>query len=67
MTVKEALTKKTPVFIKFNQIQIENIEKEEFNTLTSRQGDKILKEVKEIIKIDFNTPTSRQEDIVAKK
>jgi hypothetical protein len=62
-TVKEILTLKIPFYIKFNQIQIENIEKENFNTPTPRQGDIIAKKVKEIIIIDLNTLTPRQSDI----
>jgi hypothetical protein len=36
-TTKEALTLKTPVFIKFNQIQIENVENENFNMPTQNK------------------------------
>jgi hypothetical protein len=55
---KEVLTLKTPFFIKFNQIQIEKIETETFNTPTLRQGDLIQKEISEINKLEINTPSS---------
>jgi hypothetical protein len=58
-TPKEVLILKTPVFIKFNQIQIETIETENFNTPTSRQGDIIQNKINKLV----NTPTSRQEEI----
>jgi hypothetical protein len=61
-TAKEALILKTPVFIKFNQIQIKNIENENLNTLTSRQDDIQQKEINEINKMDLNTLTPRQGD-----
>jgi hypothetical protein len=54
---KEALTLKTPFLIKFNQIQIEKIETENFDTPTPRQGDLIQKEISEINKLEINTPS----------
>jgi hypothetical protein len=60
---KEALTLKTPFFIKFNQIQIEKIETKTFNTLTPRQGDIIQKEISEINKLEINTPSSLTNEI----
>jgi hypothetical protein len=56
--LKEALTLKTPFFIKFNQIQIEKIETETFDTPTLRQGDLIQKEISEINKLEINTSSS---------
>jgi hypothetical protein len=58
-TPKETLTLKTLAFIKFNQIQIENIKSEIFNTPTTRQGDVAQKKISEISNIDVNTPTPR--------
>jgi hypothetical protein len=55
---KEALTLKTPTFIKFNQIQIEKIETKTFNTPTPRQEDIMQKEISEINKLKINTPSS---------
>jgi hypothetical protein len=63
ITSKEALTLKTPIFIKFNQIQIKNIEIENFSRPTPRQGDIIQKEINEITNIEVNTPIPRQEEI----
>jgi hypothetical protein len=54
---KEALTLKTPTFIKFNQIQIEKIETENFNIPIPRQGDLMQKEINEINKLELNTPS----------
>jgi hypothetical protein len=54
-TTKEVLTLKSPVFIKFNQIQIENIETENLNTPTPRQGDIQQKEINKINNMDINT------------
>jgi hypothetical protein len=62
ITVKEALTLKTPAFIKFNQIQIESIEKKNFSTPTPRQKDNKLNEIKEINEIKLNTLMLRQGD-----
>jgi hypothetical protein len=55
---KEALTLKTSFFIKFNQIQIEKIETETFNTPTPRQADLIQKEISEINKLELSTSSS---------
>jgi hypothetical protein len=63
ITPKEALTLKTPAFIKFNQIQIENIETENFSTPTPRQGDVMQKEINKITNIKVSTPIPRQEEI----
>jgi hypothetical protein len=54
-TPKEALTLKIPVFIKFNQIQIENIKSEIFNTPTPRQSDVAQEKISKISNIDVNT------------
>jgi hypothetical protein len=71
---KEALTLKTPSFIKFNQIQIEKIETENFDTPTSRKGDILLKEISKINTLEINTlsplnnekPSPIQTDIIIK-
>jgi hypothetical protein len=62
-TPKEALTLKTLAFIKFNQIQIENIESKNFNTPTLRQGNIAQKKINEISTMELNTSTPRQEEI----
>jgi hypothetical protein len=56
---KEALILKSPSFIKFNQIQIEKIETENFSTPTPRQGDNMQKERNEITNLEINTLSSR--------
>jgi hypothetical protein len=56
---KKALTLKTPVFIKFNQIQIEKIESENFDTPIPKQGDIAQNEINEISNLDFNTLSPR--------
>jgi hypothetical protein len=60
--IKKALTLKTSTYIKFNQIQIESIEKKHFNTPSPRQVDINLQKINEINNMDFNTPTLRQGD-----
>jgi hypothetical protein len=60
---KEALTLKSPFFIKFNQIQIEKIETKNFNTPTPRQGDKMQSEISKISNLEFNTPSLRANEI----
>jgi hypothetical protein len=61
--LKEALTFKTPVFIKFNQIQIKKIESENFNTPIPKQGDIAQKEINKISNLEINTLSPRQEEI----
>jgi hypothetical protein len=56
---KEALTLKSPAFIKFNQIQIEKIELENFSTPTPRQSDIVQKEINEISNLEINTLSLR--------
>jgi hypothetical protein len=58
-TIKKALTLKTPVFIKFNQIQIEKIESKTFNTPTPRQGDITQKEIIDITNLELSTSSPR--------
>jgi hypothetical protein len=60
---KEALTLKSFSYIKFNQIQIEQIETKIFNTPTPKQGDIIQKEIKEINNLEINTPSPRPNEI----
>jgi hypothetical protein len=60
---KKALILKIPTFIKFNQIQIENIELENFNTPIPKQDDIVQKEINEIANIEINIPTSKQGEI----
>jgi hypothetical protein len=60
---KEALTLKSPSYIKFNQIQIEKIESKNFNTPTLRQGDNMQREIIEINKLKVNTPSLRPNEI----
>jgi hypothetical protein len=59
----EALTK-SPLYIKFNQIQIEKVETEIFNTPTPRQDDKTQREIINIINLELNTSSSRPNKIL---
>jgi hypothetical protein len=61
--LKEALILKSPSFIKFNQIQIEKIESENFSTPILRQGDIIQKEINEISNLEINTLSLRQSEM----
>jgi hypothetical protein len=60
---KEALTLKSPSYIKFNQIQIEKIETEIFNTPIPRKRDNIQREIIEINNLKINTPSPRPNEI----
>jgi hypothetical protein len=60
---KEVLTLKSPLYIKFNQIQIEQIETKTFNTSTPKQEDIMQKEIKEINNLEINTLSSRPNKI----
>jgi hypothetical protein len=61
--IQEALTLKSPSYIKFNQIQIENIEIENFNTPIPRQEDIMQREINDITNLEINTPSPRPNEI----
>jgi hypothetical protein len=60
---KEVLILKSPSYIKFNQIQIEQIEIEIFNIPTPRQKNNIQKEIIEINNLVINTSSLRANEI----
>jgi hypothetical protein len=61
--VNHSKTLKSPSYIKFNQIQIEKIEIENFNTSTPRQKDIMQREISDITNLELNTPSPRPNKI----